>query len=120
MDLEMEMSLHELAELLKELGFNNVTVRDDDTLEAKKRAGWGRIHILAKEIETGKVYVDVHWDAFLHFLMLGVDYAKRPKEICEKILNKATEKGKKGKIIGGTSWFNRKNKAIITGIKIKK
>ena len=117
MDLELEITINELADLLKELGFNKIKIHKD-ILEAKKKKGWGRIHILAKEISKGKTYADVHWDAPIHFLMIGVDYGKRPKETCELIIKALVKRGKKGKIIGGTSWFNRRNKAIITGLKI--
>jgi len=117
MDLELEVSIKELADLLKDIGFDKVKIRND-ILEAKKKKGWGRIHVLAKEITSGKVYADVHWDALIHFLMIGVDYERRPKEICELIIKTLAKRNKKGRIIGGTSWFSRKNKAIITGLKI--
>ncbi|MGB9717096.1 MAG: hypothetical protein ACPL4E_01475 [Thermoproteota archaeon] len=50
--------------------------------------------------------------------MLGVDYAKRPRKICEEIMEKVKERGGEGRIIDGTNWFNRKNKAIISGLRI--
>ena len=52
------------------------------------KMSWGRIHILTKGIEMNKVYADVHWDALVHFIMFGVDYAKRPKKICKAIIIK--------------------------------
>ena len=117
MDLELETDIQSLAKLLKEMGFEEVKV-DKGVLDAKMKMGWGRIHILAKEIATNKVYADVHWDALIHFIMFGVDYAKRPKKVCEAIINNMRNKGMKGKIVGGTSWFNRRNKALISGLKI--
>jgi len=117
MDLELDMDIQGLAKLLEEIGFEKVKIKRG-VLEAKVKMGWGRIHVLAKETETNKVYADVHWDALVHFIMLGVDYAKRPKRVCETIIEKVKEKGTKGRIIGGTSWFNRRNKAIISGLKI--
>jgi len=50
--------------------------------------------------------------------MLGVDYADKPKNICQMLIEKVRQMGRAAKIIGGTSWFNRKNKAIFSGIKI--
>jgi len=117
MDLELEIDIQGLAKLLRDIGFEEVKV-ERGVLEAKAKMGWGRIHVLAKETATNRVYVDVHWDALIHFIMLGVDYAKRPRKICEAIIEKMNEKGMKGRIVGGTSWFNRRNKAIISGIKI--
>jgi len=117
MDLELDIDVQELARLLEEMGFEEISV-EGGVLQAKMKMGWGRIHVLAKEISMNKVYADVHWDALVHFIMFGVDYAKRPKKICEAIIKKINEKGMKGRITGGTSWFNRKNKAIISGLKI--
>jgi len=117
MDLELDINVQELARLLEEMGFEEISV-EGGVLQAKMKMGWGRIHVLAKEISMNKVYADVHWDALVHFIMFGVDYAKRPKKICEAIIKKINEKGMKGRITGGTNWFNRKNKAIISGLKI--
>ena len=117
MDLELDIDVQELARLLEEMGFEEISV-EGGVLQAKMKMGWGRIHVLAKEISMNKVYADVHWDALVHFIMFGVDYAKRPKKICEAIIKKINEKGMKGRITGGTNWFNRKNKAIISGLKI--
>jgi len=117
MDLELDIDIQGLARLLEEIGFEEVKV-ERGVLEAKVKMGWGRIHVLAKEIATNRVYADVHWDALIHFLMLGVDYAERPKRICEVIIEKMRERGMRGRIIGGTSWFNRRNKAVISGLKI--
>jgi SOS-response transcriptional repressor LexA len=43
---------------------------------------------------------------------------KKPKKICETIVKRVKEKGMSGKITGGTNWFNRRNKAIISGLKL--
>jgi len=40
------------------------------------------------------------------------------KRVYEAIIEKTKEEGMKGGIIGGTSWFNRRNKAVISGLKI--
>lgn len=117
MDLELETNIQELAKLLEEIGFEEVKV-ERGILAAKVKMGWGRVHVLAKETDINKVYIDIHWDASIHFIMFGVDYAKRPKKVCETIVGKMSGKGVKGRIIGGTSWFNRKNKAVISGLKI--
>lgn len=83
------------------------------------KSGCGRIHILAKEIEKNEVYVDVHWDALIHFIFFGVDYARRPEKVCSMIIKKMEEKEMKWKVVGGTNWFSRRNKAIIKGLKIR-
>ena len=53
MDLELELDLLELAALLREMGFEKVKIRND-LLEGIKRRGYGRIHVLAKEIAAKK------------------------------------------------------------------
>ena len=97
--------------------FEKVEIRNE-FLEAVKRSNYGRIHVLAKKIAVRKIYVDIHWDFLIHFLMFGVDYAKRPKNVCQTLIEKVRRMGRAAKIIGGTSWFNRKNKAIFSGIRI--
>lgn len=117
MDLEVNISVNKLLEILKEIGFRPVKI-SNDFAEAEIRDRLGRLHILVKEINTGRTYMDVHWDALIHFAFVGVDYSKRPRRICEMILDKLTKMGFEGKITGGTSWFNRKNKALFRGLKI--
>ena len=74
--------------------------------------------MLAKEIVTNRVYANIRWDALMYFIMFGVDYASRSRRICEAIIEKTKERGIKGRIIGGKSWFNRRNRAVILGLKI--
>lgn len=118
MDLIIEASLLEVANILKAVGFRDINIENSKVIEAKMKDGWGRIHVLGIKIDESNTYLDVHKDALLHIAFIGVDYKKKPKEICEKILGQAAEMGIKGKEIGGTSWFNRKNKAILRGIKV--
>lgn len=117
MDLEVEAKLEDVARILKSMKFNPVTVKNG-IVEAKLKRGLGRIHVWGTEMENGKTYLDVHWDALIHLIFIGVDYSKRPKKVCDEILNQARERGFKGRVIGGTNWFNRKNKAVLKGIKI--
>ena len=107
MDLELDIDIQEFARLLREIGFKDVKVRGK-RLVAKMGMYGGRIHVLAKEVATNKVYADVHWDAPVHFLMFGVDYAERPKKICEVIIERLRKRGLRGRVVGGTSWFSRR------------
>lgn len=117
MDLEIRGNIAKIAEFLREMGFE-VSIKRNKILEAKMREGRGRIHVLGIEINKSKVYLDVHWDSLIHIAFLGVDYAKKPREISKKILIQAAKNQMEGKIIGGMSWRTRKNKAIFRGIKI--
>lgn len=117
MDLEVEAKIEDVARILRFMKFNPVTV-NNGILEAKLKKGLGRIHVWGTEVENGKTYLDVHWDALIHFIFIGVDYSKRPKEVCEEILNQAKKGGFKGRVVGGTNWFNRRNRAILKGIRV--
>ncbi len=116
MDLEIGANLKKTVEILKDIGFENITI-DNGILEAKLRDGLGRFHVLGTMINN-VTYLDVHRDSLIHIAFIGVDYSKKPKIICMKILDKATKMQISGKIIGGESWFKRKNKAIFKGVKI--
>lgn len=117
MDLELEADKLTVVEILKRLGFKIVS-QNMDSLEAMMPYGYGRIHILGKMLDYGRFYLDVHWDFYLHFIFLGVDYAKRPSQICEKIIEEASRLRVKAYVTGGFSWFTRKNKSLIRGLKI--
>ena len=118
MDLEIKTDIAVIAEILNKVGFE-VKLKKNEFLEATSKNGWGRFHVLGTQIDGGKVYLDVHRDALIHIAFLGVDYATKPKEVCEKILDQVTKMGMDGKIIGGTSWFNRRNKAIFRGLRLR-
>lgn len=118
MDLEIKADIAVITEILKKIGFR-VKIKGNKILEAILKEGWGRFHVLGTQIDGGKVYLDVHRDALIHIAFLGVDYAIKPKIVCEKILDEVTKIGTEGNIIGGTSWFNRRNKAIFRGLRLK-
>ncbi len=117
MDIEIEASITKTIEILKDLGFQ-VFIKSEGVIEGKLKDGSGRIHILGVKMNDNKTYLDVHRDAQIHFAFIGVDYVKKPKEISTKILEHAKRMGMKAQITGGTSWFNRKNKALFRGIKV--
>lgn len=118
MDLEIEASLIQVKKLLEKVGFEKVEIKKNGILEAIMSDGWGRFHVLGIRIEKGKVYLDIHRDSLIHFAFIGVDYKSRPRQICEKICKTGEIMGMKCFIIGGTSWFSRKNKALFRGIRL--
>ncbi|MEM3736491.1 MAG: hypothetical protein QXJ75_00145 [Candidatus Bathyarchaeia archaeon] len=118
MDLEIEAGIVKVAELLRSVGFTSVESSFCGKLQAKQKKGLGRLHILGLEVGGGKVYVDVHWDSPVHLAFLGVDYSKRPRDICNKILDQASTSEVKARVTGGSNWFNRRNKAILRGIRV--
>jgi hypothetical protein len=118
MDMLIEANILKVAEILEAVGFKNINVKNAGTIEAKLKDGWGRIHVLGAKIDENNTYLDVHRDAPIHIAFIGVDYIRKPKEICEKILQHSAKMGIKSTIIGGTSWFNRKNRAILRGVRL--
>jgi hypothetical protein len=117
MDLIIYADMHVVVEILKSFGFK-IELLNEHVLEAKLKDNAGRFHVLGTVLDEKKVYLDVHRDSSLHFAFLGVDYAKKPAKICREILDLAAKMGIKGEIAGGTSWFNRRNKALLRGIRI--
>ena len=118
-DLELETNIEKVVEILKTVGFDVIELRNDKIIEAKLKDGWGRIHLHGIAINEAKTYLDIHRDAPIHVAFIGVDYSRRPQKICRKIIRHAQTTSIRGKITGGTSWFNRKNKALLKGIKLE-
>jgi len=118
MDLEIDANIIKTVEVLKAIGFENIKINSNGVLEAKLPNDLGRIHVLGTMISDNRTYLDVHRDAPVHIAFIGVDYSKKPKEICEKILENAAKMQINGRITGGSSWFDRKNKAVFRGVKI--
>jgi len=116
-DLVIEADVSRVVEILKAVGFESISVKNAKVIEAKLRDGWGRIHVLGVGLGANSTYLDVHRDSPIHIAFIGVDYARRPREVCEKILQHAARMGVRGAVIGGTSWFNRKNKAVFRGVR---
>jgi hypothetical protein len=107
-----------VAEILKAVGFKSINVKSIETIEAKLKDGWGRIHVLGARMDNNSTYLDVHRDALIHIAFIGVDYVQKPKEICKKILQHTAKMGINSTVTGGTNWFNRKNRAIFRGVRL--
>lgn len=118
MDILIEAEIRTIANVLASEGFE--IVNEEEKVEARKRFGLGRFHALLVQVDDRRAYLDLHWDAPLHLLFLGVDYRRRPKELWATLSRKFQEQGIKAHPIGGLNWFNRKNKAIFKGIKVRK
>jgi hypothetical protein len=119
MDLEIGADIQKVGEILEAAGFKSIKVKGG-VIEAKLKDGWERIHVLGTKMNGNSTYLDVHRDALIHIAFIGVDYLKKPREVCERILSRAARMGIAGKIIGGTSWLNRKNEAIFGGMRMEK
>jgi len=116
-NLIINADIHVVVEILKSLGFE-VELLNENIFEAKLRDNTGKFPVLGTILDEKRVYLGLHRDSLLHFMFLGVDYAKKPARICSEILDFTAKMGIKGEIAGGTSWFNKRNKALFRGIKI--
>lgn len=77
----------------------------------------GRYHFMYELID-GEVFCDFHFDNKIHGIGMGADYGGKPEEYFDnhlKVLFKQLDPTYKTKTV---NWFTRRNKAIITGMRI--
>ncbi len=111
MDIVVLCSCSEIAEILRNLKFR--VERKNEFYSARRADGIGSHHALFRE-EGGICYIDLHYDFPLHFLFLGVDYKRRPMELYMRELRHLLGEHR---IEGGLSWFDRRNKAMLRGMR---
>ena len=115
MDIIIETSLNNIENVLKQIGFK-IKLRKN-FIEAIKKASLGRIHIYLHG-NKNNTFCEIHVDSIIHFLFLGVDYKKKPLKFFKtELAPELSERGIKYRIVGGLTWFKRKNKAILKGFK---
>lgn len=117
MDVVIDCAAEDFTSLIREIGFDVTKIVDyfSGTMNKKR----GRMHILFKQIDEGKVFCDLHWDSPVHFMFMGVDYLIRPKEFYETELQKELQlRGFRSEVIGGFTWSTRKNKALLSGLRL--
>lgn len=119
MDLIIYTTLQNLTRILKSLGFK--TARKHGYASFKRYEKFTRIHIYAFELDSSACGTEIHVDLLIHFLFLGVYFGKKPLKFFENELKPILDKeGIKYKILGGFSWFSRRNKAILREFKTDK
>lgn len=108
-------SCDRVVEILRDLGFK---IRDKKRyVEAKKKEGHRVLHIYLYG-RGQATFCEIHADFPVHFLFLGVDYEKKPEEFFRGVLaEELRRRGIEFRVLGGYSWFSRKNKAILRGFK---
>jgi hypothetical protein len=117
MDVIIYSEPEELSSLLESLGFR--VIKRSTYYDAKLKCNHGRIHILFRNLNNNMIYCDIHYDNPIHFMKFGVDYKYKPSQFYENVLQIVLKsKGIKSKVIGGFRWSDRKNKAIIMGLKL--
>jgi hypothetical protein len=117
LDFQIHAQIEELIKIFKELGFS--VKHRKDYYSCRLPSGYGRFDALLKELSPNVVYCDFHWDNLIHLMFVAVDYREKP--LCfyeEKLKPKLLEKGIHHEVTGGFSWFSRKNKALLHGLKL--
>lgn len=117
MDMEIGANLKDVIKLLKKNGFNITKIKEDKLIEGKLVKRIGRFHILGEKV-ADKVYLDLHWDFYLHIGPLGVDYGKKPMTVYKSIERCANKMNMDCRIVGGMNWFSKMNVSRI-GTKIR-
>lgn len=105
-----------VTKIIKELGFE---------IKKKKKYYWcslrqegGRIHLQFTELSNGEIYVDLHFDKTLHLFFINVDYKEKPAKYFFEYLKPILESQQIEFRVQDVNWFSRKNKAILTGLRI--
>ena len=70
------------------------------------------------ELIEGEVFCDFHYDNKLHGIGLGADYGKKPEAYFNAHLKEQLEKDNIAYTVNKVNWFTRRNKAIITSLRI--
>jgi len=84
-------------------------------LSVSRLSGYAYPSVSTLRLGDDNTYLDVHRGALIHVAFIGVDYSQGPRKICEEILQQAAKMGIEGKMAGGTSWLNRKNRTMFGG-----
>jgi len=105
-DLLIKNDIDSVNTILQKIGFHKI--ERDGWLEFRREKN-GRDHIYL--FKRNSVYAEVHHDRKIHFLMFGVDY--KPL----KLLKELREAGIVFEQLGGSSWFTRRNRALLKGFK---
>ena len=115
MDIYINTNVEKIGQLLKEKGF--VIERKKNHYSAMYYITSGRYHFMYELIDE-VIFCDFHFDNKIHGIGMGADYGRQPEEYFEKnlkILFKQLDPAYKTKTV---NWFTRRNKAIITGLRI--
>jgi hypothetical protein len=115
MDIIAWCDCEEIAEILRDLKFR---VRESRFYSARRIEGIGLYHALFTK-SNNICYIDLHYDFPFHLLFLGVDYSRRPMKLYLSELKRAfKERGIVHRIDGGFTWFERRNRALLKGMRV--
>ena len=115
MDIYINTTVDVIESLLLAKGFS--ITRKKNHFSAIYAVPWGRYHILYELID-GVVFCDFHYDNKLHGIGLGADYGKKPEAYFDVHLKEELEKDNIAYRVKRVNWFTRRNRAIITGLRI--
>lgn len=115
MDIYIHTDIDNCKQLLKDAGFNISNKKNyfDARLPMKHGRYHGHFLLIGNE-----VYIDFHYDYFLHFMFLGVEYDNRPHSFFISKLEPILQSKQIAYRIEKSSWFHRRNRAILWGLRV--
>lgn len=116
MDIYIKTNVNKIEKLLQETDFT--ITRKSNHFSAMQYVKGGRYHILFEYIDN-EVFCDFHFDNTVHFIGTGADYGKKPEEFFNRQVKEKLDKAYITYKIKRVNWFTRRNKAIITGFRLK-
>lgn len=116
MDVYLNTSLEKLNYVLSVLGFTFKHRRK--YIWSQLREPGGRMHAQFVRLDSGEIYLDLHFDKTLHAFFINVDYKIKPGQYFSKYLKPILENNNIKYRTQEVNWLTRKNKAIFTGLRI--
>lgn len=116
MDIILKSHERSVLGILKESGFE--IAQEQNHFSCMRHEENGRDHALVARLND-ELLVELHWDNNRHFLCFGVDYGKRPSLVFRQELEvKLAEVSSSLSVLGGYTWFSRKNMSIYSGLRV--
>lgn len=115
MDIIINTNITNFESILKILGLTFEQNREYTSY--RKKDELHSYHIYFYECD-GMTCCEIHYELILHLFFLGVDYEKKPRNFFDRIIKPLLENENiEFKVLGGYTWFSRRNKAILSGFK---
>jgi hypothetical protein len=115
MDIYINTTIDKIEQILKEKSFT--IKRKSNHFSAMQYVKDGRYHFMYNAINN-EIFCDFHFDNKIHGIGMGADYGKKPEEYFKQNLQPILENLKLKYTTKRVNWFTRRNKAIITGMRI--
>ena len=115
MDIYLKVNMHECRSLLEGAGFR--MVQKSGYEDAVYTTVYGRYHMHCISLPP-TIYIDFHFDLYVHFLFVGVFYQLLTEEFFKVVVLPKLLERKVPYSAHRSSWFHRRNKAVFWGVRI--